>query len=86
MSKKTNKPIKKWAKHVNIRLTKEDTRMSKKHMKKMLHTHVIREIQLKQQGTAAHVSEWHKARTLPTPNAGEDVAVQGLARTAGGRI
>jgi len=80
-----NNPIKKGVlKDMNRQLSKEDTQIANKPMKRCSISYVFREHQIKTRLSLYSLLKWPKSKTLKTSNAGEVEDQQELTYIAGG--
>ena len=84
-TRKTNDPIKKWAKELNKHFSKEDIHMANKHMKRCSTSLIFREMQIKTtlryHFTPVRMTAIQKSKAI---NAGEGVEKREPSYTVGG--
>lgn len=79
--RKNEQPIQNWARNLNRHLTREDTQLSNKHMKRYSILYIIRELQIKTI-IMYHYTHIRMAK-IQTPNGGKDADQEELSFIAG---
>ena len=83
-TRKTNNPIKKWAKELNRHLSKDIIhKMANKHMKRCLTYSLLEKCKSKPQRETSHWSEWLSSKSLQIINARERVEKRELFYSVG---